>query len=110
SLKSSAMGAPSLAEEAGPASPRTDAVALCLVSLQHADGSWKVRDPRPPLGDPSPISYAALAIRGLSTDAPPGRRDQARATIERARDFVRKAVPGDTQDQVFKLLALVWSE
>jgi ankyrin repeat protein len=108
-VENATYGLLALAEEGVPASPLTDAVALCLASLQHADGSWKVRDPRPPLGDPNPVSYAALAIRGLSTYAPPGRRGQAQATIERARDFVRTAVPGDTQDQVFKVLALVWS-
>jgi hypothetical protein len=108
-VENTTYGLLALAEEGVPASPLTDAVALCLASLQHADGSWKVRDPRPPLGDPSPLSYTSLAIRGLSTYAPPGRRSQAQATIDRARDFVRKAVPGDTQDQVFKLLALVWS-
>ena len=98
-----------LAEEGVAPTPVTDAVALCLAWLQHADGTWKVRDPRPPLGDPSPLSYAALAIRGLQVYTPPGKRPEAQATIARTLAFVRKAAPGDTQDQVFKVLALKWA-
>ena len=108
-VENASYGLFALAEEGVAPNPVTDAVALCLASLQHADGTWKVRDTRPPLGDPSPLSYAALFIRGLSTYAPPGRRADAQARIAKTREFVRRAVPGDTQDQTFKLLALVWS-
>lgn len=108
-VENTTYGLFALAEEGVAPSPVTDAVALCLASLQHADGTWKVRDPRPPLGDPSPLSYAALAIRGLTAYTPTGRRADAQARIAKTREFVRRAVPSDTQDQAFKLLALAWS-
>ncbi len=109
-VENTSYGLFAFAEEGVAQNPVTDAVALCLATIQHADGTWRVRDPRPPLGDQSPLSYAALAIRGLSTYSPPGRREDALARIAKAREFVRKAVPGDTQDEAFKLLALVWSK
>src|SRR5262249_16498002 len=105
-VENTTYGLFALAEEGVGSNPVTDAVALCLADLQHADGTWKVRDPRPPLGDPSPLSYAALAVRGLLTYAPPGRKAEAQSKIARTLEFVRKAAPGDTQDEVFKVLAL----
>jgi ankyrin repeat protein len=108
-VENTTYGLFALAEEGVPSNPVTDAVALCLADLQHADGTWKVRDPRPPLGDPSPLSYAALAVRGLMTYAPPGRKAEVQSKIARTLEFVRKAAPGDTQDQAFKVLALKWA-
>jgi hypothetical protein len=40
---------------------------------------------------------------------PPGRRDELQARIARARAYIRRAVPANTQDEAFKLLGLVWS-
>ncbi|PYR35871.1 MAG: hypothetical protein DMF90_12140 [Acidobacteria bacterium] len=108
-IENTTYGLFGLAEEGVVPNPVTDAVALCLAGLQHADGTWKVRDPRPPLGDPSPLSYAALAVRGLLTYTPPGKKAEVQSTIARTLAFVRQAAPGDSQDQVFKVLALKWA-
>jgi ankyrin repeat protein len=108
-IENTTYGLFALAEEGVAPTPVTDAVALCLAWLQHADGTWKARDPRPPLGDPSPLPWAALAIRGLQVYTPPGKSAEAQSTIARTLAFVRKATPGDTQDQVFKVLALKWA-
>jgi hypothetical protein len=50
-----------------------------------------------------------MAIRGLDVYGPPGLREDIKARIARARDFLRAASPASTQDEAFKLLGLVWS-
>ncbi|HET9830886.1 MAG TPA: ankyrin repeat domain-containing protein, partial [Vicinamibacterales bacterium] len=86
----------------------TDAAVVNLISLQRADGSWVFLDTRPPQADNSPISFTAMAIRGLSVYAPSGIRGEVDGAIGRARDYIRKAVPTSTQDEAFKLLGLTW--
>jgi hypothetical protein len=87
----------------------TDVAVANLLSLQRADGSWVFLDTRPPQADNSRIHFTAMAIRGLDVYAPPGLRQQVRTRIERAREFLRAAVPASTQDETFKLMGLVWS-
>jgi ankyrin repeat protein len=104
-----------LAEEGVAPNPATDAVALCLANAQRRDGSWNVPvghaggGIRPPLGSIGSISLTALAIRGLSVYAPPGRQAETAARLARALEFLRRAAPVETQDESFKLLGLVWS-
>lgn len=99
-----------MAEEGAPSTTDTDAVALCLSGLQRPDGSWEGGDTRPPLGGRNPIVYTALALRALKAYMPPGRRREATSRIIRAREYLRRAAPDDTQAESFKLLGLVWSE
>jgi len=87
----------------------TDAAVANLMSLQRTDGSWVFLDTRPPQADNSRIHFTAMAIRGLDVYAPPGLRPDAGARIERAREFLRAAVPISTQDEAFKLMGLAWS-
>jgi hypothetical protein len=87
----------------------TDAVTSCLSGLQKPDGSWEGGDTRPPLSARNPIVYTALALRGLSAYAPPGRRRDTMSRIARALEFLREATPAETQDEAFKLLGLVWA-
>jgi hypothetical protein len=108
-LENVTYGLFAFAEEGVAPNPVIDAVISCLLTDQYSDGAWRVLDIRPPLGDSSPLPYTALAIRGLATYSPPSQQDDARARIAKAREFVRTATPRDTQDEAFKLLALVWS-
>jgi hypothetical protein len=103
-------GLASLADAHVPATPVTDAVAIRLAAEQRADGSWMIDDVRPPMGDLTALPFTALAIRGLLAYLPPGRRTDLPARLDRARAFVRAVEPQSTQDEVFKLLALVWSQ
>jgi ankyrin repeat protein len=102
-----------LAEEGVAPNGLTDVVALSLANTQRRDGSWNVPvgqaggGIRPPLGSIGSIVLTALAVRSLSVYAPRGR--QAETTSRLARAFLRAAQPSDTQDQVFRLLGLVWS-
>jgi hypothetical protein len=100
------------AEEVAP-NTVIDAAAIRFAALQHPDGSWDggastFARIRPPL-NAAPIPTTALAIRGLSVYAPPGRRSEMTRRIARARSYVEKATPIDTQDEAFKLLGLVWA-
>jgi ankyrin repeat protein len=98
-----------LSERHEPATPITDAMLLGLANNQLPDGSWEGNfDSRPPL-DRTPIVATALAIRNLRDYAPRGRRDEMETRIARARQFLRHAKPGDTQDTAFRLLGLIWS-
>jgi ankyrin repeat protein len=91
----------------------TDAVARGLAMDQNPDGSFSVDGPgamRPPLGGASTnVQLTALSIRALTAYAPPGRQADTKARIARALAYLRAAKPGDTQDESFKLLGLIWS-
>ena len=103
-----------LAAEQVASTPVTDAVALRLAALQNYDGSWDAGAAlpsglRPPL-TVTPIMQTALAIQGLSVYAPRGRRAEIARRIARARIFLERAAPIDTQGEVFRLLGLRWAD
>jgi hypothetical protein len=108
-LGNATYGLFALAEENVTQRPETDAVVSCLRGLQRPDGSWEGGDTRPPLAGRKPLVYTSLAVRGLKTYSPPGQSADAAARIARAREFLRRAVPADTQDTAFKLLGLRWA-
>ena len=95
-----------LAEEGVAPNPVTDAVTSCLSGLQQPNGSWEGLDIRPPLSARLPFVFTALAVRGLQTYGVPGRRDDTTARVARGLAFLRTGTPGDTQEEVFKLLGL----
>src|SRR5262249_45982448 len=89
--------------------PVTDAAAIALAAAQRPDGSWLLDDLRPPIGDGSALPFTAFAVRGLTRYMPPGRGEDLKAMVARARGYLRQTVPANTQDEAFKLLGLVWS-
>jgi ankyrin repeat protein len=97
------------AERGAPANFATDTIIHWLAEVQRADGSWQESDLRPPLASGT-IHPTALAIRALSAYAPAVMRRDISARIARARDYLLGATPADTQDEVFKLLGLIWSQ
>jgi ankyrin repeat protein len=91
-------------------SPLTDAMVIALASRQSDDGSWDIGEGiRPPLNG-NVFANTALAVRSLREFAPPGHRDALERRVARARSFLRSTLPQDTQDQVFKLLGLIWAD
>ena len=108
-MENTTYGLWALAEEGVPGNVMTDAVVYRLLELQKPDGSWTELDFRAPLGGISPIKFTALAIRGLDTYVPPAMQKEAKARIAKAREYLRKTTPEDTQDEAFRLLGLVWS-
>ena len=107
-FRSISYGLFSLADEGFQPNRNTDAAALCLAHSQHGDGSWSQDDIRPPLGS-SLIKFTALVVRGLTVYLPPGRRDELKSRLERAREFLRKAQPKDTQELSFLMLGMRWA-
>ncbi len=88
--------------------PLSDALVHYLVLLQTADGNWRTPGYRPP-ADASHFTFTALALRGLQTYAPPGRRAEIQTRIDRARGWLLTATAADTEDLVWQLLGLHWS-
>ena len=86
----------------------TDLEVHRLLSGQHVDGHWIPYPFRPPI-EGSVIANTAWAIRGLRLFAPASREKQVDAAIGRAREWIVKQTPVDTQDFAMKLLALRWS-
>jgi ankyrin repeat protein len=86
----------------------TDALVHFLVLKQRSDGSWKTPVYRPPQ-DASNFTFTALAVHGLSVFAPKGRAGEVEDRIGRARAWLLQAKPEETEDKVFHLLGLHWS-
>jgi murein DD-endopeptidase len=86
----------------------TDLVVHRLLSGQHVDGHWIPYPFRPPI-EGSLIANTAWTIRALRPFMPPSRAKQVDAAVGRARDWIVKQTPDDTQDLAMKLLALRWS-
>jgi ankyrin repeat protein len=108
-MENTPYGLWALAEEGVPGNVTTDAVVYRLLELQRPDGSWTELDFRMPLGGISPIKFTALTIRGIDAYAPPALKQEAKTRIAKAREYLRKTTPEDTQDEAFRLLGLVWS-
>jgi ankyrin repeat protein len=98
-----------LAEAGVAADTVVDVLALTLAARQEEDGSWLGgANIRPPL-NASPIVATALAVRGLVSYFPPGRTGEMTERVDRARRYLLSAAPDNTQDDVFRLLGLLWS-
>jgi ankyrin repeat protein len=96
-----------LADEQKP-SFMTDALVQFLVLRQRQDGSWRTPVYRPPQ-DASDMTFTALAVRGLRLFAPKGRHKEMEGRILKAREWLVRAQPRDTEDKTFRLLGLAWA-
>ena len=83
----------------------TDAQAILLQRRQAADGHWPVGTLRPPI-ESNDIEVTALSMRALQLFAPPSRRAEFDAAVERARVWLTTARPGETEEHAFRLLGL----
>ncbi len=98
-----------LAAEDEPASRITDALVHYLVLRQRRDGRWQQENCRPP-DEASDFQFTALAVHGLQTYAPKGRKREIAARIDLARRWLQSAEPIDTTDRAFQLLGLGWAK
>jgi ankyrin repeat protein len=97
-----------MAEAHAPATLNSDAIVIGLASHQASDGSFAlVTDIRPPLTG-STVTATAMGIRALREYAPAGRRAEMHARAAKAVAYLRTTQPRDTQEQVFKMLGLLW--
>jgi hypothetical protein len=83
----------------------TEAVVEYFLVRDKNRGSWRASGPRPP-SEASDFSPTYLAIRGLRKWANPEQAERAKARIAAARDWLVQTPAVDTEDRVFRLLAL----
>ncbi len=88
-----------------PADAATEAVAGYLLKRDADRPDWKPSGQRPP-SEGSPFSVTYLALRALKTYG--GKLDQkaVKARFDAARKWLIQANPADTEDRVYRLLAL----
>jgi len=97
-----------LAAQKEPANPEIDALIHHLLVVQGKDGSWYNNLPRPPI-QTSDVGATALAVNALAKYGFPGRRQEIDQRIERARQWLSKVQPANTEERVWQLLGLIWS-
>ncbi len=84
----------------------TAAVVEYLLRSDREEGHWRTASRRPPT-QASSFTTTYLALRGLRAFAvDEQQRQRAAQRIEAARTWLRQAAPRDTEDRVFRLLAL----
>ena len=86
-------------------SPLTEAVVSYLLQVQSQRDFWKCSSHRPP-SEASDFTTTYLALRGLRVWGTPEQQPRIRERQERARAWLFQARPTDTEDAVFRLLAL----
>ena len=87
----------------------TDAQAILLQRRQAADGHWPVGTIRPPI-ESNDVQVTALSMRALQLFAPPSRRAEFAAAVDRARGWLTTALATETEERAFRLLGLHWAE
>jgi hypothetical protein len=83
----------------------TDAVAEYLLRKDESGDHWRGSSNRPP-SEASEFTSTYLALRALSAYGKEGQRDRIAARVSKARRWLEATSPKDTEDRVFRLLAL----
>jgi ankyrin repeat protein len=97
------------ADAAGIAPNLTAAVyARHLARRQEPDGRWITIDVRPPQSF-STFTATALAARAMAAYLPEELADERAGRLARARQWLLKATPRDTEDRAYQLLGLAWT-
>jgi mono/diheme cytochrome c family protein len=86
----------------------TDAQAIWLKRRQAADGRWPLATLRPPI-ESNDIEVTAVSVRALRAFAPPARRAEYQAAVNRARSWLESARGETTEERAFRLLGLKWA-
>jgi mono/diheme cytochrome c family protein len=97
-----------LAAEHATGDAATDAQAIWLLRHQSSDGRWPVNTLRPPI-ESNDIEVTAVVARTLQAYAPPTRRAEFAAAVDRARKWLTGAAGDDTEERAFRLLGLYWT-
>jgi ankyrin repeat protein len=86
----------------------TDAQAIWLKRRQAPDGHWPIMTLRAPI-ESNDVAVTALSMRALQLFAPPARRAEFDAAVDRARAWLTHAHAADTEERAFRVLGLCWS-
>jgi Squalene-hopene cyclase C-terminal domain len=87
----------------------TDAMVHYIAARQFANGHFRSLPSRPPL-EYSDVTATALAIRAMQLYMPPGRKDEARERIRRARVWLLSVASDATEERTFQLQGLGWAQ
>ena len=83
----------------------TDAVAEYLLKKDESRDHWRGSSNRPP-SEASEFTSTYLALRALAAYGKEGQKDRIAARVAKARRWLEATRPKDTEDRVFRLLAL----
>ncbi len=98
----------SLSAQEQPADPQIDAIVHHLLVIQDKDGSWHNNLPRPPI-QTSDVAPTSLAIKALTSYGFPAQQKDIEQRIVRARNWLWKVHPANTEERVYQLLGLAWA-
>ena len=98
-----------LAAERHSPDPATDAMARFIWRQQRADGRWPLVAYRPPV-ETGDLEETATAIRALELFAPRHLRARTDEAVARGAAWLRSAQPTSTDDRVFQLLGMHWTD
>jgi hypothetical protein len=84
----------------------TAAVVEYLLAAQSGKDHWSSSSTTRPPTEASSFTTTFVAVRGLKTWATAKQKSPAKARIEKAKGWLVKATPADTEDRVFRLMGL----
>jgi ankyrin repeat protein len=79
-----------------------------IANWQRRDGHWPTVDDRPPQSY-SLFTATAVALRAMQLDMPAELRKETDERTARAKAWLLKAQPSDTEDYTFRLFGLYWA-
>jgi ankyrin repeat protein len=88
----------------------TDSIVRCLIADQQANGEWRTGGARPPLNPESAIPTTALSARTVKLYSIPALKSAGEASVMRARAYLLATKPWTTDDYVYRLLGLFWTD
>lgn len=90
------------------ASPAVGAATVVMARMQTPDGDWRFGFRRDPIQS-SYFTATALAIRAMKAYAPKEQAAEMEGRIAKAKEWLLSAPAPDTEDKVYRLLALKWA-
>ena len=97
-----------LSAEGHPPDLATDALVRLLRLSQHADGHW-LSAYRPPF-ESSEFTATTVSLRGIQLYGSGTRKEANEKAIRAAASWLMNASPQTTEDRVFRLLGLTWTD
>jgi ankyrin repeat protein len=79
-----------------------------IANWQRADGHWPTLDQRPPQSY-SVFTATAVALRAVQLYMPAQLHQETKERLARARTWLLRAQPRDTEDSTFRLFGLYWA-
>jgi ankyrin repeat protein len=97
-----------LAARKEPPTPEFDAMVHHLLVIQGKDGQWHNNLPRPPI-QTSDVGATALAVHALANYGFPALKREFDERVSRARNWLWRVQPVNTEERVYQILGLAWS-